>query len=160
MWGMKATAVALVTVTGSQAWAQGYDVRYDMQLWAAHEQMMMAYGGACQMGDQQGCAAARYLQDLGGYLMYTNDFCVQGNQQACADFQQAYGQLDYDYGQFAAYYQPQMQVPQGGVNPLGATHEERMQNIHNWGQGMLAQGNANQAILDQRHADFMATIND
>jgi hypothetical protein len=122
--------------------------------------MSMAYGGACQMGDQQACAAFRYIQDISGFLMYTNEYCVQGVQQACIDFQQAYGQLDYDYGQFSAYYQPQAPMPQGGtVNPLGATHEERMQNIQNWGAQMQAQGAANSALLDQRHADFMATIN-
>jgi len=146
--------------------AQNYEVRNDFQVWGAIEQMSSGLGTGCQMGDQNGCQAYQYVQDLAGYLIATNDACnYQGDQQACQFFQQAYYQLDNDFGQYMQFYAPQLQAMMGGggtqmVNPMGATHEERMANINNWGQQMLDQGAANSALMDQRHADFMATIND
>jgi hypothetical protein len=148
---------------GSLAEAQNYDVRNDYQVWGAIQQMSQGFGTGCQMGDQNGCQAYQYVQDMAGYLIATNDACVyQGQQQACQYFQQAYYQLDNDFGMYSQSYAPQVQAMMGGggqmYDPMGATHEERMANINNWGQQMLAQGAANSALLDQRHEQFMQTL--
>ncbi len=147
----------------SAASAQNYEVRNDFQLWGAIEQMSSGLGTGCQLGDQNGCQSYQYVQDLAGYLIATNDGCnYQGDQQACQYFQQAYNQLDIDFGQYLQFYAPQVQAMMGGggqmYNPMGSTHEERMTNINNWGQQMLENGRASQAILDQSHSGFMETL--
>jgi hypothetical protein len=39
-----------------------------------------------------------------------------------------------------------------------AAHAQRMDDIHSWGNQMMATGAANSAILDQRHNSFMETL--
>ena len=77
--------------------------------------------------------------------LYTlNAYCAAGYYDACA-------MLDA--------YAMQMQAPAGyGAYDPYAAHAQRMQDIHAWGNQMMANGAASSAILDQRHESFMETL--
>lgn len=144
--------------------AQNYEVRNDVQLWSAVEQMSAGLGTGCQLGDQTGCQGYQYVQNVAGYLVATNDACLyQNDQQACQFFQQAYNDLDVNYGHYLQGYAPQLQAAMAGnnqqlYNPMGATHQERMNNINNWGQQMLANGQAHSQMMEDNHQEFLRTI--
>ena len=72
--------------------------------------------------------------------------------QGCQAYQQAYFQLDNDYGQFMAYMsQAQVQQP---MMP-NTTHQQRMQQIQQWGQQMNQNAINSQNALDNSHSQFM-----
>ena len=96
--------------------------------------LVSAVSGASQ-------AEAQYVD-----LYELSAYCSAGYYEACA-------MLDA--------YAMQMQTPvYGGYNTYDpyAAHAQRMDDIHSWGNQMLATGAANSAILDQRHDSFMETL--
>lgn len=86
-------------------------------------------------------AQAQYVD-----LYELSAYCSAGYYEACA-------MLDA--------YATQMQAPvYGGYAPYDpyAAHAQRMEDIHSWGNQMMANGAANSALLDQRHEAFMQTL--
>ena len=151
---MKSLAVLLglgLAPVAAQA-QQFLPMEQDTQVQGAIFQMYSAFGNACQMGDQQACQGVQYLQNLAGYMQQASWACQQGQPQGCQAYQQAYYQLDADYGQFMAYMaQMQQQQP---MMPQ-TTHDQRLQQIQQWGQQMNQNAINSQNALDNSHAQFM-----
>ncbi|WP_123642413.1 hypothetical protein [Histidinibacterium lentulum] len=148
---LKLAAIALAGL-GTAASADHYMQSADPQVVGMINTIVGMYQQGCQMGNPMGCELAQMAMSEGHYLLNAGYECMRGNQEACWFYQQ---------GTQAAYNNMmQMQQAQlgGGGNPLGATHEERMTNIHNWGQSRLEWGNQQSAIMDQRHEQFMQTL--
>lgn len=135
----------------------------DPQVVQALNELAWVYGSYCQQGNPQACQALQAVQQQGGMMLNAGYDCqMQGNPQACQYYQQAYGVLAATHGQVAqAMSMGQMQQPasgMGGVNPLGATHADRMNTIQQWGQDR-ANWAANRSIqMDQQHQQFMQQL--
>jgi hypothetical protein len=176
-------AAALIALScAAPAAADHWRQTADPQVVQALEQLVQVYGGFCQQGNQQACQMAQTVQGYGIAMLNAGYDCqMQGNQQACAYYQNAYGMLSQTYaetaramGQFGGMQPgqggqpPQYGVPQGqwgmpqpgagGVNPLGQTHEERMQAIQNWGNDRTQWHQNRMQQMDRSHEAFMNTL--
>ncbi|MEO1000790.1 MAG: hypothetical protein AAFW69_09345, partial [Pseudomonadota bacterium] len=95
-----------------------------------------------------------------GLLLNYGYMCQNGDQQACQIYQQGLGQLQQAY----TMTQQALQSGQfGNPNQVGQgystyDHNQRMGQIHQWGQQMLQQGRQNQQLLDDNHRRFMQTL--
>lgn len=161
----KSLAVAVILFAGSltpavgQNWAQ----TADPQVVQALNELVQVYGGYCQQGNPQACQMVQEVQNHGGAMMNAGYDCqAMGNQQACAWYRNAYAMLEQTYAQTVyALQQGQLAQPGGGgggVNPLGATHEDRMLAIQNWGQERLQWGQDRSNMMEQSHENFMNTL--
>jgi hypothetical protein len=144
--------------------AEHYFQTADPQLLQAVNEMIYVLGQGCQVGNALACQAIPDAQHTAHVMFSAGYDCqTQGNRAACDFYRQNIAKVEQMYGivaqahQTGALYQPSAGAG-GMVNPLGETHEDRMQQIHNWGQERLDFGVQSQAILDQRHADFMANF--
>lgn len=138
----------------SQAPADHYMQSADPGVVSLINQVVAMYQQACQFGNPTGCQLAEMAMSDGHYLLNAGYDCQYGNQAACNYYQQGVWSLQT----YAAQMQ-QAQLGGGGMgNPLGATHAERMQNIHNWGQSRMAWGQQQSQMMDQRHQQFMESL--
>jgi hypothetical protein len=152
-----------LALQGQPATAQAFTgMQNDMALINGINQMMMAFGGACQMGDGQACGYMQYVQNIGGYMAQASNACLQGDQNGCNAYAQAYQQLNTDYGMFS---QSPYAMAGGGaaavnppVNPLGETHEDRMNAIRQWGAQNTQNWQQQQLQNDQNHQRFIEMI--
>lgn len=152
---LRAAALVLAGLGGTAASAEHYMQTADPQVVGMINQVVGMYRQACQMGHQTGCQLERMAMSEGHYLLSTGYNCMaNGNQQDCGYYQQAVVGLQNNVMQMQ-----QTQLGSAGMgNPLGATHGERMQNIHNWGESRMEWGQQQSAIMDQRHEQFMQTL--
>lgn len=160
----KITGIAFAAVLASTAVdaQQFYGMENDPGVMDALNNMGMAFGQACQMGDPQGCNSYQYVQQLGNYMYGASSACMQGDQMGCQAYMQVYQQLDSDYGMFVQQYSGGQQFAggfNGAANASAATHEQRMQQIQAMGAQSTANWQANNAQMDANHAAFMSTIN-
>lgn len=148
---LMSAALALGVSTGAQAQGQ------DPQVVQALNEMIYAFGVNCQYGNAQACQSANYIQGYGGQMLQAGTACQYGNQQACQFYQQAYYELSGVYSQFQQQQwamQAMQQQPQG----YGLTHQQRMQQIQNFGAQNTANWNARQAANDAAHQRFIESI--
>ncbi|GGE24428.1 hypothetical protein SAMN05421774_10847 [Gemmobacter megaterium] len=149
-------AILLSATTSGQVSADHWRQTADPQVVQALSELAMVYGTYCQMGNPQACQAHQAVQQEGLAMLNAGYDCqVQGNQQACAYYQNAYGQLVNTYQQVQGMVQQPM-AP--GVNPLGATHGERMGAIQQWGQDRMQWGQDRMRQMDADHERFMQTL--
>ncbi|MEM9344209.1 MAG: hypothetical protein AAGA87_14295 [Pseudomonadota bacterium] len=155
---LAAAAMALCTITGAQA--NHYMQRADPQVLQAINDILYALGQGCSYGNVNACNLIPVAQQQAHAMLVAGYDCRErGNQQACSFYEQNLWQLQEAYQQVAYAAQTGLLYsPTGGQatgNPLGQTHAQRMQNIHNWGQQRLEYGRQSQQLLDQRHEQFM-----
>lgn len=153
------TGLAMATPAAADHWRQ----TADPQVVQALNELAWVYGGYCQQGMPAGCQALQAVQQDGTMMLNAGYDCrVMGNAQACGYYQQAYGVLAQSHAQVAQMLQQgamqQPMAPAGGVNPLGATHAERMGTIAQWGQERLQWGANQSARMDANHQRFMEMI--
>lgn len=151
-----ALAVATIHPAAADHWMQ----TADPQVIQALNELSQVYGSYCQQGNPQACQMVSSIQAHAGQMLNAGYDCqVRRNQQACAWYQQYYQQLSQTYASTQqAMAQAQLTPPATGVNPMGATHEQRMQNIQQWGQDRLQWGQQSSAALDRSHAEFMQRL--
>jgi len=152
---------AMSAVLAPPAYADHWMQTADPQVVQALNELAYVYGSYCQQGNPQACQMVQSIQQHGGQMLNAGYDCqVNRNQQACAWYQTSYQMLSQTYAQTQqALAQAQMQAPAGGgMNPLGNTHEQRMQSIHQWGQDRLQWGQQQGQMMDQRHEQFMRTL--
>lgn len=155
-----AAACALFAGAGQ---AQNQFQTADPQVVNALNEIVFLLGQGCNSGNANACALIPMVQQEGQTMLQAGHACqFNGNQQACAFYQQELFNLQQGYQQvqYAAQsgllYQP---TGGGGQVPgMGQTHEQRMQQIHNWGQQRLEWGNQQQQLMDQRHQQFMEML--
>ena len=153
-----ALAMSFPVSSAADHWMQTADPQVVMAL----NQLAMSYAQHCQMGNPQACQAYQSVQQQGAAMLNAGYDCqVAGNPQACAYYQHAYGQLATAWQQvqqamtMGAMQQPM--APSGG-NPLGATHQERMGAIQQWGQERMQWGQQRMDQMEQNHQRFMQTL--
>lgn len=135
----------------------------DPQVVQALNELAQVYGSYCQQGNPQACEMVSAIQQHGGQMLNAGYECqINRNPQACNWYQTYYQMLSQTYAQTRqALMQAQMAPPApAGANPLGDTHEQRMQAIQQWGQERLQWGQQQSQIMDQRHEQFMRTLRD
>jgi hypothetical protein len=152
---------ALLSCLATPAAADHWKQTADPQVVQALNELLSVYGGYCQQGNPQACAMMQSVQSHGMQMLNASYDCkAQGNQQACNWYGQAYQALSSTYsqmqtamnqGQFAA-------APRTDPNPLGSTHQERMQSIQQWGQERLQWGADHSKAMDDNHAKFMERL--
>lgn len=155
------TALMLTTMAASSASAQGFmGMQNDPALIQAVNQMAMTLGNACQMGDQASCQNYNYIMQNANAMMGASNACQGGDQMACNYYGQYYQQMDYDYGVFSQQFSAGMAAvpPGGGVNPLGATHQDRMDAIQNFGAQNTQNWQTHMNQMEQNHQTFMNQI--
>lgn len=160
VWGL-AAGLALGVWAVQPAAADHWMATADPQVVQALNDLSSVYGSYCQQGNPQACNMVGAIQQHAGQMLNAGYDCqVQGNQQACAWYQHYYQVLSQTYvGTQQAIAQSRMAMPPAtGVNPLGATHQQRMQNIQQWGQDRLQWGQQQSQMMDQRHQQFMQTL--
>lgn len=155
---LAATVLACGAVTGANA--NHYMQTADPQVVQAINEIIYALGQGCSAGNMNACNMVPIAQQQAHAMLAAGYDCqAQGNPQACQFYQQNLWQLQEAYQQVSYAAQTgSLYQPTGGaqqVNPLGETHAQRMQNIHNWGQQRLEYGRQSQQLLDQRHEQFM-----
>lgn len=145
-------ALLAISVTG-HAKAQ----QQDPQVVQALNEMIYAFGVNCQYGNQQACQSANYIQSYGGQMLQAGNACQFGNQQACQFYQQAYYELSGVYSQFQQQQwaaQAMQKQPQG----YALSHQQRMQQIQQFGAQNTANWNRQQAANDAAHQRFIESI--
>lgn len=154
----KVSSTIAVCCIAVAAQAQQFSgMQNDPGVMQALDQMGYAFGSACQLGDQNGCMGYNYIQQIGSYMMGASGACLQGDQSACFAYSQSYQQLDADYGMFLQQYAGQQQ---GYYDPnySAAQHQQRMQDIYNFGAQNTANWNAQQQQNDLQHQQFIESI--
>lgn len=144
-------SILFVTSLAPEARAQ------DPQVVQALNEMLYAHGVNCQYGNQDSCWTANYIQQYGSQMLQAGNACQYGNQQACAFYNQAYQELSWAYGEFQQQQwaaQAMQQQPQG----YALSHQQRMQQIQQWGAQNTANWNARQAANDASHQRFIESI--
>lgn len=155
-----AATLALTTMAARPALADHWMATADPQVIQALNELAQVYGWYCQQGNPQACQMVSAIQQHAGQMLNAGYDCqVRRNPQACSWYQQYYQQLSQTYaGTQQALAQARMAPPPGGANPMGATHEQRMQAIHQWGQDRLQWGRESSAALDRSHEAFMQRL--
>lgn len=149
-----AALAAIAAPTTSKAQQMGY---VDPQLYSMLEQMISTVAYGCQMGNQQACANVQGMQAEAQYLIQAGQHCMQTNDpNACGYYQNGVMQVQMAYGQMAAQMQPAPAYDPN--NPLGATHEERMQAIRQMGAIGTQNFNDRMDQMDQSHQQFLDYI--
>jgi hypothetical protein len=155
-----AFAVAVATLGMTEAKANHYMQTADPQVVNAINEMIGALSQGCNYGNSAACNAVVLLQQQAHFMLSAGYDCSQrGDQQACAFYNQNYGQLEQAYNELSMIMQNGGLVQNtGGGQGMGLTHEQRMQQIHDFGAQNTANFQARQATMDQNHQNFLATI--
>ncbi|TFL18253.1 hypothetical protein [Jannaschia formosa] len=162
-----ALALAALAAAGPKpAAADHYMQTADPQVVQAIQEIVWALGQGCNAGNAGACQAIPMAQQQAHMMLSAGYDCrMQNDPQACQFYQANLQQLQQSYQQVAqamqtgALMQPQGGMGGGGAMPgMGSTHEERMQQIHNWGQQRLEWGRQNQTIMDNSHQRFLETL--
>ena len=150
-----AAAAAISLGIAGAAYSEDYMQTADPQVVQALNDMIQVYGGLCQQGNPQGCNMMQYIQQTGGQMLRAGNDCqVNGSQQACQFYQQAYRTLEQAYYETeAAVNRGQFSSQQPGYSALA--HQQRMQEIDKWGQQRLQWGQNQSNMMDQRHQQFL-----
>jgi hypothetical protein len=154
----------LAALTGLPATAQQFQsMQYDQQLNFALQDMLNSFGYACQnVGDPNACAGFNYVQQAANYMVGASNACLQGNQDGCNAYAIAYQDMSSTYQSYSqAYYGNQTPDMTGGVapiDPLGATHEDRMAAISNFGAANTDLFNGRMEAMDTNQAQFLEYI--
>lgn len=151
----------LFTLAAPAAQAQQFPPGVDPNLAMALDQMISFVWQGCQMGDQMSCQNVQAMQAQAQNLIAAGQYCWQTNDpNACAFYQTGYQQAQMAYMQMSQASGGQMMATPGynPGNPLGATHEDRMANIANWGAQNTANWNSGQAQIDANHNAFLNSI--
>ncbi len=126
----------------------------DPQLYSMLEQMISYVSYGCQMGNPQACANVQLMQVEAQNLIQAGQYCMQtGDQNACGYYQNGVVQAQMAYSQMAGQMQPPPAYDP--TNPLGATHEERMQAIQQFGQTNTQNFNNRMQQMDRNHQQFL-----
>ncbi|MEM1161563.1 MAG: hypothetical protein AAGJ28_11560 [Pseudomonadota bacterium] len=153
-----AALFAAAVTPATETRADHYLATADPQVVQAINELMYAYGGACQMGNPQACNLVNLMQQEAGNMLSAGYECqTAGNQQACQYYQSAYQQLSqvYNYTQQALAAGQMQQAPSYNQS----THAQRMQQIHNWGQQRLQYGRQSMQLMEQRQKQFLQNLN-
>lgn len=160
---MKRLFGLLICVIGlnGPAKADHYYATADPQVLQAINQMMGMLGQACNMGNAQACNAIPLMQQQAHMMLSAGYDCrMQGNQNACNFYQQNVWQLREAQQQVQmAAQQGRLMQQQGGTAPgMGMTHEQRMQQIHNFGVQNTQNFNNRMQRMDQNHKKFIEML--
>lgn len=151
-------AIGVAVVSAACGMPAAAQVNTEMEL----QQLSLVFGNLCQMGNPQGCQASQYVQQGANYLQQAGMACQQGNPQACQAYQQGAAEVHANYMQVAqqlqaAGYGGGGDGGNGGyVDPLGQTHEQRMQAIQNFGAQNTQNFNNRMAAMDRNMAQWSA----
>ena len=153
-------ALAIVAVPAK---AQSVMPMVDPSLVQGIEELVARFGDACRMGEPDACQMGAMAQQQGYVMLDAGAACRMGNPQACVFYQQTFQMLSMQLAQIrqqqmvATLQQPPMVVAPV-PDPLGATHEARMNSIEAWGQNRLAWGQQQGEIMRQRNDAFMESL--
>ena len=156
-----ALAFAVVAAQGSPAKADHYLSSADPTVVAGFQQLLQVYGNACQLGNPQSCSVYQLLDGEAIQTLSAGYDCQQGDQQACDYYNYSVGELNQIYTQTTQALQSGSGGNVGGGfggNPLGSTHQQRLQQIQNWGQQRLDWGRQQSAIQQQNHDSFLERL--
>lgn len=146
---------ALLTVASPAAEAQMAGV--DPQLYTMLEQMISYTYMGCQMGNQMACSNAQAMQMEAQYLLQAGQYCMQtGDPNACGYYQNGAMQAQMAYTQMAGQMQPAPAYDPN--NPLGPTHQDRMNAIQQFGQTNTQNFNDRMEQMDRNQSQFLETI--
>lgn len=160
----------LAALAAAPSQAQPFQgMEYDQGLNMALQEMLNAFGGACQtMGDPNACGAFSYVQQTANYMVGASDACLQGDPMGCQAYQMAYQDVSATYAGFSQAMQGGMGMDpsgglsgglSGGVDPLGATHGDRMGAIAQFGADNTAAFNSRMQAMDGNMAQFQGMMN-
>jgi hypothetical protein len=154
---MKTLVAAAAIMVSAPAMADHWRQTADPQLVVMFEQLMSFYAMNCQMGDQNACLGYEAAGQQGIAMLNASYDCVAANNQmACNFYQQSAQQL------MGATQQVQQFMGGGldpsAVNPLGATHQDRMANIEAWGAQNTANWQDRMTTMDTNHNAFIDMI--
>lgn len=144
--------IAAALATGALAFAGTAGAQVDPQIML--QQMGQATQQWCQMGDQAACRFPQDMMARSQYLQRAGAYCQQGWQEACGAYQQQAQEVGMMYQSFAAA----MQAQAGTANPMGATHEQRMGYIQQWGAQNTQNFNDRMRAMDDAHQRYMSTL--
>lgn len=155
---ISAATLAALGVMAAPTTAEAQQMGYvDPQLYSMLEQMISTVAYGCQMGNPQACANLQGLQAEAQYLIQAGQYCMQtSDPNACSYYQNGVMQVQMAYGQMAAQMQPAPAYDP--MNPLGATHEDRMRAIRQLGETGTQNFNDRIEQMDQSHQQFLDYI--
>lgn len=154
-----ALSVGIATAAAANTWTQAADQNTAVMIY----QLDQYYASGCMAGDGYSCQMQQGLYNDAMVIENAAYSCLAANDQsACYLFQNGANAVAQSYyaaqGQASAGY---VGTPYyGGYDSSPAGHMDRMQQIHNWGETMLANGRASSAALDASHERFMSTLRD
>ncbi|MCC7319386.1 MAG: hypothetical protein IT542_00250 [Rubellimicrobium sp.] len=150
-----APLVAFLTVTSPAVEAQM--AMGDPQLASMLEQMINYVYMGCQMGNQQACASIQPMQVEAQNLLQAGQYCMQTNDpNACGYYQNGVMQAQMAYAQMGSQMQPAPAYDPN--NPLGPTHQDRLNAIQAWGGQMTQDFDNRINRIDQNQAQFLEYI--
>ena len=140
--------------------ADHYYATADPQVVQAINEIITVLGQGCNMGNGPACNAIPMFQQQAHMMLSAGYDCRMGNQQACGFYQQNLWQLRdaHTQVQYAANQGRLMQQYGQPTDGMGLTHEQRMQQIHNFGAQNTANFNARMQQMDTNHQKFIEMI--
>ncbi len=152
-----APLAALLTISSPAAEAQMAG-GVDPQLYSMLEQMISYVYMGCQTGNQQACANVQSMQMQAQYLLQAGQYCMQtGDPNACGYYQNGAMQAQMAYAQMGGG-QMQAGPAYDPNNPLGPTHQDRMNAIRNFGEVSNQNFQNRMEQMDRNQAQFLDYI--
>lgn len=158
---LAAAVLGAAVAAGTPARADHFMATADPAVVQGINEIVMLYGQACRIGYGDACQMAQMAQQQGYAMLNAGYDCqLRGIPQACGYYRQTYATMSNQLGQLRQAQTGGMigQASGAGVDPLGATHQERMSTIEAWGQSRLQWGQQQSQLMDQRHDAFMETL--
>lgn len=155
------TILAFAVGLNGAAKADHYFATADPVVVQQINQIITTLGQACNMGNAQACNAIPLVQQQAHSMLSAGYDCrMQGNQNACAFYQQNLWQMQDAHRQVQmAAQQGQLMQPTGNAAPgMGMTHAQRMQQIHDFGAQNTANFNQRMKKMDENHNKFIQML--
>ncbi|MEZ5715823.1 MAG: hypothetical protein R3D85_12000 [Paracoccaceae bacterium] len=140
--------------------AQNYMMNADPQVVQAINEIAYVYQLYCSSGSAQACNALPMIQQGAQETLMLGQNCQMGDQNACATYQEQLWELQAAHSQAMVDFQ-QLQTAQygGGLGAdPGLTHEQRMQQIQQWGAQNTANFNSRMEQMDRNHQSFLEML--
>lgn len=139
--------------------AQNYMSSADPMVVQAINEIIYVYQLYCNAGEMQACNTLPMIEQGAQETLALGQNCQMGDQAACSTYQEHLWELQGAHSQAMVSYN-QLQAAQSGgqSGDMGLTHEQRMQQLQQWGAQNQANHDYRMQQMDQSHQQFIEML--
>lgn len=148
--------VVLAGVLAGAGHAQNFFAGDDPQVVQAINEVAFVYQSFCNNGNMQACNMGPMIQQGGQETLALGRNCQMGDQAACSSYQEHLMELQAAHSQAVNAYQQLQSAQYAGQGAGdGLTHQQRMQQIQQWGAQNQANYQSRMQQMDRSHQQFL-----